>query len=148
MRDCASRFKPTWGLIVTSGLLCAYDFPGNVRELENLIQRALLFTTGSLIEPGEWFSKRPAGTNTATSARLEDLEHHAVLRAVALYEGQHDAGDTRPRDQQDHLVAAHQGLSFVFWCLLAPEFLTAARCEAAEAPVWRAARTERRRRRI
>ena len=32
-------------------LLISYDFPGNVRELENVIQRAVIFATGSTIEP-------------------------------------------------------------------------------------------------
>lgn len=69
------------------GLLSAYHYPGNIRELENLIQRALLFTTGPRIEPGEWFPARGRGGQTATGSSLADLEHRAVLRAIALHEG-------------------------------------------------------------
>jgi len=32
-------------------LLRAYDFPGNVRELENIIERGVAITTGGSIEP-------------------------------------------------------------------------------------------------
>lgn len=34
----------------TKVLLLAYDYPGNVRELENAIERAILFTKGTVIE--------------------------------------------------------------------------------------------------
>jgi len=34
-------------------LLLAYDYPGNVRELQNAIQRAVLLASGPLIEPGD-----------------------------------------------------------------------------------------------
>ena len=34
-------------------LLCAYDWPGNVRQLENAIERAVVMGTTELIEPGD-----------------------------------------------------------------------------------------------
>jgi two-component system response regulator AtoC len=33
--------------------LCAYDFPGNVRELENILERALIFCEGAEITPAD-----------------------------------------------------------------------------------------------
>jgi formate hydrogenlyase transcriptional activator len=34
--------------------LLAYDWPGNVRELENVIERGLITSRSSQLEPGEW----------------------------------------------------------------------------------------------
>jgi len=34
-------------------LMCAYDWPGNVRQLENAIERAVVMGTTELIEPGD-----------------------------------------------------------------------------------------------
>lgn len=36
------------------GTLSAYDWPGNIRELENLIERALIVTSGNILEQGDW----------------------------------------------------------------------------------------------
>ena len=48
-RACASRrarFAPE-----TERILLAYDYPGNVRELRNLIERAVILSSGEAIEP-------------------------------------------------------------------------------------------------
>jgi len=46
LRKAAARFAPE-----TEGLLLAYDYPGNVRELRNLVERAVILSTDTLIEP-------------------------------------------------------------------------------------------------
>jgi len=68
-----------------------YDWPGNVRELENLVERALIVTTGGMLDGSELLPA-PAGASTfdavagakgrfGESATLEDVEREHI-RAV------------------------------------------------------------------
>lgn len=52
LKKCAARMGKTVTEIApeTLELLKAYDFPGNVRELENIVERGVAITTGSSIE--------------------------------------------------------------------------------------------------
>jgi len=47
MRKPVTRFLPE-----TERMLTAYDYPGNVRELRNVIERAVILSTGEAIDPG------------------------------------------------------------------------------------------------
>lgn len=58
--------------------LHAYDFPGNVRELENAIERAVTFASGTLIEPEDL----PERIRQASPGRVSDQQADAVLRAL------------------------------------------------------------------
>jgi DNA-binding NtrC family response regulator len=46
MRKPVTRFTPE-----TERMLAAYDYPGNVRELRNVIERAVILSTGEAIDP-------------------------------------------------------------------------------------------------
>jgi len=65
--------------------LCNYDYPGNVRELENLIERALILSTGPQIEADEWLPALPANTGGVT--RMEQLERAEIERLLERYQG-------------------------------------------------------------
>jgi len=68
--------------------LINYDFPGNVRELENIVERACLLAKGAAIEPGDLSDELRSGTEagdwnqTISSLSFRD----AKARVVADFE--------------------------------------------------------------
>ena len=105
-RQAAASRRPARFAAAAEARLAAYAWPGNVRELENVVQRALIMTTGELIEadslplngalapvgaaaPMAFASTEPAlpsaptlaesPASTASPANMKDLERQHIL---------------------------------------------------------------------
>ncbi|HEY4175481.1 MAG TPA: sigma-54 dependent transcriptional regulator [Kofleriaceae bacterium] len=72
--------------------MVAYDWPGNVRELENAVERAVVLTTGSMIEVRALPANvRPSvsatGMPMVPGATLGDIEKFAILETLKFTGG-------------------------------------------------------------
>jgi formate hydrogenlyase transcriptional activator len=65
----------------TLRLLLNYPWPGNVRELENLIERAMIVSTGETLPFDPTWLNTPAASGAA-SASLADRERQTIVDAV------------------------------------------------------------------
>ncbi len=71
--------------------LCSLPFPGNVRQLKNMVERAVIMNTGSKIEKSDFLAE---GEQQLSSSALPDsgitldiLEKKAITDTLAAYEG-------------------------------------------------------------
>jgi len=56
-----------------------YQWPGNIRELEHVIERAVILSEGSELEPIEWLPPSNGKAGTAKTQTLEEMEHRHIV---------------------------------------------------------------------
>jgi formate hydrogenlyase transcriptional activator len=82
----AQQMKKTIERIPTETMaaLIAYNWPGNIRELQNLIERAVILSRGSVLEIplGELKQSARTATNGANGLTLEAVERAHILRVL------------------------------------------------------------------
>jgi formate hydrogenlyase transcriptional activator len=73
----------------TMKLLMDYPWPGNVRELENIIERAMIVTTGETLQVDPHWLKSNQSKSAAPDGKrgLADLERGAILEALQRCHG-------------------------------------------------------------
>ncbi len=62
--------------------LTGYHWPGNIRELENVIQRALILSPGKKLTLGDWVWSRPSLSKPEGFVTLEDHERAYITQVL------------------------------------------------------------------
>jgi formate hydrogenlyase transcriptional activator len=62
--------------------LCRYSWPGNIRELQNLIERAVILTPGSVLQIQIDEQQKSIPIPSTVMGTLEDVERQRILEAL------------------------------------------------------------------
>ena len=88
--------------------LTAWEWPGNIRELENFIERAVILTRGKLLEApvSELRREIKKQTHAATSEPTQDNIARIVRETISALTGKRESGDESAKKQRDEIVRA------------------------------------------
>ena len=64
--------------------LCSYYWPGNIRELENIIERAVITSTGNKLILGDWLTKVDSQPTKAEIRPLEEMEKQYIVEILEM----------------------------------------------------------------
>jgi len=62
--------------------LMDYDFPGNIRELENLIERGIIMSRGRKLNLGTWFNPKKKKIQTKSILTLEQVQRNHIIETL------------------------------------------------------------------
>jgi transcriptional regulator with GAF, ATPase, and Fis domain len=68
--------------IKTMEALKNYGWPGNIRELENIIERGTIISSGNQLELGDWLPAEKAGAPVKTLRALNEIERDYILEVL------------------------------------------------------------------
>ena len=68
-------------------LLEDYTFPGNIRELENIIERAFILTETDMLTVQDFDIEETQRTSALKKGTMKQIEKDAILAAFARWEG-------------------------------------------------------------
>ena len=86
--------------------LTAWEWPGNIRELENFIERAVILTRGKSLEAplGELRKTSMVSPSAAASAPAQDDIARIVKETISALNGKKDLADEFARKQREEIV--------------------------------------------
>jgi len=64
--------------------LKAYHWPGNIRELQHLIERAVILSTGTTLAFGDWFQAIDEKVAFNTQLTLEEVEYQHITQVLDM----------------------------------------------------------------
>jgi len=64
--------------------LLSYHWPGNIRGLENIIERAVIVCKGNRLEPGDWLPRKFSNPTPVGMTTLEEVERVHILKVLEM----------------------------------------------------------------